>query len=33
MFPSNIFASLFGHKTKTMFEASSNERENIKIKL
>ena len=33
MFPSNIFASLFGYKTKTMFEASSNERENIKIKL
>lgn len=31
MFPGNIFATLFGYKSKTMFEASSNERENIKV--
>lgn len=33
MFPSNIFASIFGYKSKTMFEASANERENIKVEL
>ena len=33
MFPSNIFAGLFGYKSKAMFEASSNERENVKIEL
>lgn len=33
MFPSNIFARLFGYKSKVMFEASANERENVKIEL
>lgn len=33
MFPSNIFAGLFGYKSKAMFEANANERENIKVKL
>ncbi len=33
MFPSNIFAGLFGYRTKKMFEAASNERENVKVKL
>lgn len=33
MFPSNIFAGLFGYKSKSMFEASENERENVKIQL
>lgn len=33
MFPSNIFARVLGYKTKTMFEASANERENIKVEL
>lgn len=33
MFPSNIFARLFGYKTKAMFAASANERENVKIEL
>lgn len=33
MFPSNIFASIFGYKSKAMFEASANERENIKVEL
>lgn len=31
MFPSNIFAGLFGYKSKTMFEANTNERENVKV--
>ena len=31
MFPSNIIASMFGYKTKTMFEASETERENVKV--
>ena len=31
MFPSNIFAGLFGYKTKKMFETDSAERENIKV--
>lgn len=33
MFPSNIIAKIFGYKTKNMFEASSNERENVNISL
>lgn len=33
MFPSNIVAGMLGYKTKNMFEASENERENIKVKL
>ena len=33
MFPSNIFAGLFGYKSKAMFEASANERENVKVEL
>lgn len=33
MFPSNIFARLFGYKSKSMFEASANERKNVKVKL
>lgn len=33
MFPSNIFAKLFGYKPKTMFKANVSERENIKIEL
>ena len=33
MFPSNIFACIFRFKTKPMFEASANERENVKVEL
>ncbi|MGI6329786.1 MAG: LemA family protein [Bacilli bacterium] len=33
MFPSNIFASLFGFKENKFFEVSNSERENIKVKL
>ena len=33
MFPSNIFAKMFGYNSKTMFEASADERENVKIEL
>ena len=33
MFPSNIFAKLFGYQTKTMFEANTTERKEIKIEL
>ena len=33
MFPSNIVAKLFDYKTKTMFEASNNERNNVKVEL
>lgn len=33
MFPSNIVASIFKYKNKKMFEASSEERENVKIEL
>ena len=33
MFPSNIFAGIFGYKTKAMFEANADERENIKVDL
>ena len=32
MFPSNLVASMFGHKAKTMFEALDSERENVKVK-
>jgi LemA protein len=33
MFPSNIFAGLFGYKSKAMFQANENERENVKVEL
>ena len=33
MFPSNIFAGLFGYKVKSMFEANADERENVKVEL
>lgn len=33
MFPSNIFAKLFDYKSKSMFEANTNERENVKVEL
>lgn len=33
MFPSNIFASIFGYKSKMMFEANQNERKNVKVEL
>ena len=33
MFPSSIIAKLFGYKAKSMFEASSVERENVKVEL
>ena len=33
VFPNNVFARLFGKKSKTMFVASLDERENKKIKL
>lgn len=33
MFPSNIFAGIFGYKSKSMFEINANERENIKVEL
>lgn len=33
MFPNNIFAKLFGYHTKRMFEASLEDKQNIKIKL
>ncbi len=32
MFPSNIIANMFGFKKETFFEASSEERENVKVK-
>lgn len=31
MFPSNIFAKLFGYKSKEMFETNNQERENVKV--
>ena len=31
MFPSNVVAKIFGYKVKTMFEASTEERENVKV--
>lgn len=33
MFPTNIFAKILGFQSKTMFEVSSEERENIKVEL
>ena len=33
MFPSNIFAKLFGYKTKEMFEADSKDRESVRVDL
>ena len=33
MFPNNIFAKLFGYKTKLMFETSDEEKKNISVKL
>ena len=33
MFPNNIFAKLFGYKPKRMFEASLEDKQNIKIEL
>ena len=33
MIPSNIVAKILGYKTKTMFEANSTERENVKVEL
>ncbi len=33
MFPNNIFAKLFGYKSKAMFEANATERENVKVEL
>ena len=32
-FPNNIFAAILGYKSKTMFEATAEEKENVKIKL
>ncbi len=32
VFPNNIFASMFGYTTKTMFETSAVERENVQVK-
>lgn len=31
VFPSNIIASIFGYKSKKMFEVSTEERENVKV--
>ena len=31
VFPNNIISNIFGFKPKTMFEISSNERENVKV--
>jgi len=33
MFPSNIFAKIFGFKSKSMFEAKEEEKENVKVEL
>ncbi len=33
MFPNNIFAKMYGYKSKTMFAALENERENVKVEL
>lgn len=33
MFPSNIFAMIFGYKTKKMFETSEEERQNVKVSI
>ena len=32
-FPNNIFAKIFGYKSKKMFEANSDERNNVKVNL
>lgn len=33
MFPNNIFAKIFGFKSKNMFEAKAEERKNVEVKL
>ena len=33
MFPNNIFAKIFGYKSKPMFEAKISERENVDVKV
>ena len=33
MFPNNIFAKVFGFRSKQMFEAKDGEREKVKVKL
>lgn len=33
IFPNNILARVFGYKTKSMFKANSDERENVKVEL
>ncbi len=33
MFPSNIVAKIFGYKSKEMFKANADERENVKVEL
>lgn len=33
MFPSNVIAKMFSYKTKKMFEASADEKENVKVSL
>lgn len=33
IFPSNIFAKMFGYESKTMFEATASERGNVKVEM
>lgn len=33
VFPNSVFAKLFGYKTKSMFEARQEERDNVKVEL
>lgn len=33
MFPNSIFANIFGYKSKSMFEAKEEERDNVKVEL
>ena len=33
MFPSSVFAKIFGYQTKKMFEAKDSERDNVKVEL
>ena len=33
MFPNSIFANIFGYNSKSMFEASAEERDNVKVEL
>ena len=33
MFPSNLFAKIYGYKPKSMFEADKSEKENVKVEL